>query len=100
MHRTLDGFSTIIVIGYSMPEYDGYAYEALGRLLIRYQTGGERTYWEQRRVPLQVVDLASSEKEVFERTPFLQSDSARIWVDGFDRDSLSWLDWGDGGATR
>src|SRR5437867_1881448 len=70
VHRTLDAYSVIVVIGYSMPAYDGYAYEAIGRLLINYQTGGERTYFDQRRVPLQVITRTSSDVAVFEAIPF------------------------------
>lgn len=33
LHRTGDAFSSIIVIGYSMPPYDSYAFEALGPTL-------------------------------------------------------------------
>lgn len=95
MHRTLDAYSMVTVIGYSMPEYDGYAYEALGRLLCAYQTGGARTYWEQRRVPLQVISSAASEEEVFKGVPFLRRDLVRVYPKGFSLESLDWLDWGD-----
>lgn len=95
MHRTSDAYSVVTVIGYSVPEYDGYAYEALGRLLIAYQTGGDHTYWEQRRAPLQIVTLASSEEELFASVPFLRPESTRVWTKGFNSDSLHWLDWGD-----
>lgn len=95
MHRTLDAYSVITVVGYSIPEYDGYAYEALGRLLIAYQSGGDQTYWEQRRVPLQIISLASSEEEVFKSIPFLRRESARVCTKGFNLESLDWLDWGD-----
>ena len=36
LHRIWDVFSSIIIIGYSLPSYDSYAYEALGRLLVDY----------------------------------------------------------------
>lgn len=96
MHRTQDSYSAIVMVGYSMPVYDGYAYEALGRLLIDYQAGGDRTYWGQRRVPLQVITLADSEDEVFKRIPFLRRGSVRVWTNGFSLESLAWMDWGDG----
>lgn len=95
MHRTRDAYSMITVIGYSMPEYDGYAYEALGRLLFAYQSGGDQTGWEQRRVPLQIISKASSEEEVFKSVPFLRREPARVYTKGFSLDSLDWLDWGD-----
>ena len=54
LHRTQDAFSSIVMIGYSMPPYDSYAYETFGRLFIEYQQGGDTTYWEHRRVPIQL----------------------------------------------
>ena len=39
LHRTQDAFSSIVMIGYSMPSHDSYAYESLGRLFVRYQQG-------------------------------------------------------------
>ena len=71
LHRTLDSFSAIVIIGYSMPSYDSYAYETLGRLLIDYQEGGCKTYWDQRRVPVQVVSLDDSAAAVPSGVPFL-----------------------------
>jgi len=95
MHRTLDAYSVIAIIGYSMPPYDGYAYEAIGRLLINYQAGGDRTYFDQRRVPLQVITRASSDEEVCRAIPFLRPEVTKIWTEGFSHASLQWLDWGD-----
>ena len=46
LHRTQDAYSSIVMIGYSMPPYDSYAYETLGRLFVQYQQGGDTTYWE------------------------------------------------------
>ena len=79
MHRTLDAYSTIVVIGYSMPSYDGYAYEALGNLIVNYQMGGEKTYFEHRRVPVQIITLASSDDDVLKSIPFLKRKESRIW---------------------
>ena len=70
LHRTLDAFSSIIVIGYSMPEHDSYAYEALGRLLIDYQQRPEMTYFGQRRVPVQLITKAKSERCALRGIPF------------------------------
>ena len=36
LHRTQDAYSSIVMIGYSMPSYDSYAYETLGRLFVEY----------------------------------------------------------------
>ena len=99
MHRTLDAYSVIVVIGYSMPAYDGYAYEAIGRLLIEYQSGGDRTYFGHRRVPVQLVTLASSDPEVLAGIPFLRAESTRIWRSGFDFETLAWIDWGSSEPT-
>lgn len=96
MHRTLDGYSAIIIIGYSMPDYDGYAYEAIGHLIASYQKkGSAKTHFNHRRVPVQIITLGSSKNEVLERIPFLQRQRTRIWHKGFNSSSLNWLDWGD-----
>jgi hypothetical protein len=95
MHRTLDAYSVIIVIGYSMPPYDGYAYEALGRLILSYQAGGAKAYFGDRRVPVQIVTLASSGNDVLESIPFLKRKRTRIWHKGFNLTSLDWIDWGE-----
>jgi len=95
MHQTQDSYSAIVVIGYSMPTYDGYAYEALGHLLNNYQAGGARTYWGQHRVPLQIITRSSSVSQVFEDIPFLKPKETKIWTDGFNRECLKWIDWGD-----
>ena len=100
LHRTQDVFSTIIVIGYSMPPYDSYAYEALDKLYVDYQLGGEKTYWERRRVPIQIVTLAESKTCVFHSMPFLDTAKTRVWCNGFSEDSLEWLDWGDGDPSK
>ena len=83
-----------VVIGYSMPSYDSYAYEALGRLFVDYQQGGDTTYWEQRRVPIQLVTLDDSEEPALKSIPFLEPDKTRVWNQGFSTDSLNWIDWG------
>jgi hypothetical protein len=94
MHRTLDAYSVITVMGYSIPPYDAYAYEALGYLIASYQSGGDKTYFGHRRVPVQIVTLGSSEKEILKSIPFLHRKRTRIWHNGFSLDSLDWLDWG------
>ncbi len=93
--RTLDSFSAIVIIGYSMPSYDSYAYESLGSLLLQYQRGGRKTYWEQRRVPIQVVSLADSAAAVTNEIPFLDPNKTRVWHQGFSTDAIRWIDWGD-----
>jgi len=95
MHRTLDAYSAIIVIGYSMPPYDGYAYEALGHLIISYQAGGAKTHFGDRRVPVQIITLAPSNDDVLTNIPFLKRKRTRIWRKGFNFSSLDWVDWGD-----
>lgn len=98
LHRTMDSFSAIVVIGYSMPSYDNYAYEALGQLFIDYQQGGDKTYWEQRRVPIQVITLTDSERSALRDMPFLDPHKTRVWHKGFSNESLTWIDWGDGAS--
>ena len=94
LHRTLDIFSSIVIIGYSMPPYDSYAFEALGRLLIEYQQGGRKTYWGHRRVPVQLVTLASSSQDVLKNMPFLNEGKTLVWRDGFSNGAMDWIDWG------
>ena len=100
LHRTYDAFSSIVVIGYSLPSYDSYAYEALGRLFVAYQRGGNTTNLEHRRVPIQLVTLADSEQHALESIPFLKPGKTRIWHQGFSADSLNWIDWGDGSDNQ
>ena len=95
LHRTQD-YSSIVVIGYSMPPYDSYAYEALGRLFVEYQQGGDTTYLEHRRVPIQLITLPDSGQHALESFPFLDPAKTRIWDQGFSTDALNWIDWGDG----
>lgn len=95
MHRTMDSFSAIIMIGYSMPLYDSYAYEALGKLILDYQAGGDKNYWGQPRTSLQIVTLADSDRDVLKGIPFLNSHNTRIWHDGFTEDAIDWMNWGD-----
>lgn len=94
MHRTLDAYSVITVIGYSMPPYDAYAYEALGHLIASYQAGGAKTYFGNRRVPVQIVTLGLSENEIMKSIPFLQHERTKVWHKGFSAECLDWLDWG------
>ena len=77
------------------PSYDSYAYEALGRLFVDYQQRGDTTYWEQRRVPIQLVTLDDSEEHALKSIPFLEPDKTRVWNQGFSTDSLNWIDWGN-----
>ena len=100
LHHTLGVFSSIVVIGYSMPPSDSYAYEALGKLYVDYQSGGEKTNWEQRRVPIQIITLAESKTCIFKDLHFLNSASTHVWCNGFSDDSLDWLDWGDGDLEK
>ena len=97
--RTFDVFSAVTVIGYSMPNHDSHAYEALGQLLLEYQSGGDKTRWGQRRVPVQVVTLADSTQDVLNSVPFLDCRKTRVWYEGFTSASLKWVDWGDGDRT-
>ena len=96
LHHNLDAFSSIVIIGYSFPPHDSYAYEAIGHLLVNYQRVGSNTCWEQRRVPIQLITLEESPEHARKRVPFLAPDETRVWHRGFSLDSLSWIDWGDG----
>ena len=96
LHRTQDAYASIVVIGYSMPPYDSYAYETLGRLFVQYQQGGDTTYWEHRRAPIQIITLADSAQHALKRLPFLDPAKTRVWHRGFSTDSLDWIDWGAG----
>ena len=95
LHRTRGLISSIVMIGYSMPPYDSYAYETLGRLFFAYQQGGDTTYLNHRRVPVQLVTLAASRQQALECLPFLDPAKTRVWSQGFSPDSLAWIDWGD-----
>ena len=96
LHRTQDAYASIVVIGYSMPPHDSYAYETLGRLLVEYQQGGDTTSWEHQRAPIQLITLADSEQHALEPLPFLDPAKTRVWNQGFSTDSLDWIDWGAG----
>ena len=78
-----------------MPSYDAYAYEALGHLIVSYQSGEPKTRFGNRRVPVQIVTLGSSENEIMKSIPFLQRERTRVWHKGFSTDCLDWLDWGN-----
>ena len=95
LHRTHDAYSSIVMIGYSMPSHDSYAYESLGRLFVEYQNGGDTTRWQHRRAPFQLVTLAKSSQKAIECFPFLDSARTRVWSEGFSLDCLDWIDWGD-----
>ena len=94
--RTKDAYSCVVIIGYSMPSYDSYAYETLGRLFVEYQEGGDATPWGHRRVPIQLITMSESRQRVLERFPFMDPARTRVWRQGFTQDSLAWIDWGDG----
>ncbi len=96
LHLTQDSYASIVVIGYSMPPYDSYAYETLGRLFVEYQRGGDLTDWEHRRVPIQLITLADSRQHALKGFPFLDPAKTRVWHQGFSTDALNWIDWGDG----
>lgn len=97
LHVTLDSYSSMVIIGYSMPPYDSYAYEALGHLLVQYQRGDTMTGFQQhRRVPVHLITQADSAQLALEGIPFLESSKTRVWHDGFSPESLNWMDWGDG----
>ena len=96
LHRTGDVFSSMVMIGYSMPPFDSYAYETLGRLFVQYQQDGDTTSWEHRRVPIQLITFADSRQRALECFPFLDPAKTRVWSKGFSPDSLDWIDWGDG----
>ena len=94
LHRTQDAYSAIIIIGYSMPPYDSYAYETLGRLFVEYQQGGVEARWGHWRVPIQLVTLADSRRESLTNVPFLDGEKTRVWYKGFSDEALDWIDWG------
>lgn len=92
--------TSIVIIGYSIPQYDSYAYETIGQLCHSYQTGGRKTGYGNRRIPVQIITLAESAASVLEDLPFLDSSQTLIWLKGFSNDSLEWLDWGDSDLTE
>lgn len=93
MHRIHHQFSSIVIIGYSMPPYDNHAFETLGRLLIEYQQAGIKNRWNHRRRPIQLVTLADSTQEALENMPFLDDGKTLVWREGFALDALDWIDW-------
>ncbi len=95
LHRVQGSFSSIVMIGYSMPPYDSYAYETLGRLFVMYQQGADTSFGGHRRVPIQLITLADSKQQTLGCFPFLDPDKTRIWNEGFSPKSLEWIDWGD-----
>ena len=92
LHRIQYDFSSINIIGYSMPKHDSYAYEALGHICVEYQKR-EQNKWERTRTPIQVITLADSDTKVLENFPFLNPTKTRVWSKGFSEESLKWLDW-------
>ncbi len=88
--------TSIVIIGYSMPQYDSYAYETLGRICYLYQSAGRRTGYNNRCVPIQIITMAESTTAVLDAMPFLDPSQTLIWPHGFSERSLEWLDWGDG----
>ena len=94
MHRGVDAYSSMTIIGYSIPDYDGYAYEALGRLIFDYQAASTNARFGHRRVPVQVVTREDSASKFVASIPFLDSRNTRVWHEGFSTEALEWLDWG------
>ena len=96
LHRTAGIFSSIVMIGYSMPPYDSYAYETLGRLFVAYQQGSDTTGFGQRKRPIQLITLAEATQQAVNCYPFMAPAKTRFWSEGFSPASLDWIDWGDG----
>ena len=65
-------------------------------LFVKYQQGGDTTYWEQPRMPIQLITLADSRQQAVECFPFLDPTKTRVWSQGFSPNSLDWIEWGDG----
>jgi len=95
MLRANSIYSVITIIGYSIPDYDAYAYEALGRIIIDHQQGQGTNTLGNRRVPLQIITKADSKDEFLKNIPFIDSGKAKVWTGGFSEAALDWLDWGD-----
>ena len=95
LQRRVLVFSSIVIIGYSMPQHDSHAYEGLGKLLIDYQNNKEIMISGQSRLPVQIVTLAESKGQALSSIPFLDPGEARIWYRGFSTDSLNWIKWGE-----
>ncbi len=89
--------TAMVIVGYSMPQYDGYAYEALGTLMVGHQRGGDITERGHRRVPIQLITKAESRSEATSALPFPLDEKTRVWHQGFSTEALDWIDWGDGG---
>ena len=89
---------TIVLIGYSMPRHDSYAYEALGNFLYHYQLAEGETRFNQVRKPVQVITMADSKESALKDMPFLDRQKTRVWCQGFSEDTLEWIDWGDGAS--
>lgn len=100
LHKTTKDYSSIVIIGYSMPSHDSYAYEALGQLCVDYQEGDDENVWGHRRVPIQIITMADSKSCAMNGMPFLDSADTRVWLNGFSEDALNWLDWGDDCLTN
>ena len=96
IHQGLQLFSGIVIIGYSFPIYDSYAYEGLGKLLLDYQGRKDQKVYGQSPTPIQIITLAESQDEALRGTPFLAHDKTRVWHKEFSTESVDWLDWGDG----
>ncbi len=95
LHRIHGIFSSIIMIGYSMPSYDRYAYETLGHLFVEYQHGGDTAILGHQRMPLQLITLADSRQHALQDLPFLVPAKTRVWNEGFSPASLDWIEWGN-----
>ena len=95
LHRIQNDFSSINIVGYSMPKHDSHAYEALGHVCIGYQRNAKQNRWERKRTPIQIIALADSDTKALEGLPFLDPSKTRVWNKGFSKESLEWLDWGE-----
>ena len=95
LHRIQRDFSSINFIGYSMPKHDSHAYEALGHVCVEYQLNAKQNHWERKRTPIQIITLADSDIKALEELPFLDPSKTRVWNQGFSKESLEWLDWGE-----
>ena len=95
-HQAMWEVTNIVLIGYSMPAHDTYAYEAISDLLGKYQLAESETRLHQVRRPVQVITLADSKECALRNMQFLNPQKTRVWCQGFSESSLEWMDWGGG----
>lgn len=90
----------MVVIGFSLPQQDDYARQALYRLVRNYQ----HTYWKQpelehSKTPLLLIDLRDSTKgqdEYRKRYAFVNWPRTKVHFKGFDEEALALI----GGLNR